>query len=171
MSICGNSKRNTEELIGSRVSESPEAVPKKKGGNPPQEESGCSCDVGDNTCESLLFCDEDEFERANAHIEQAKSHTVDHTHDLGLAMYAQAWIWYRQGRLPDAKSETLRALGIFEKLGLVQDEGKCREILQEIEQAMESQPTSDTGGSPLPPVTFLPLFHRTTMDTDRHSLP
>jgi hypothetical protein len=80
MSICGNAKRNTEELIGSRVSESPEAVPKvrkmgiplrnylyivcklteritylqiysEKGGNPPQEESGCSCDVGDNTCE------------------------------------------------------------------------------------------------------------------------
>jgi hypothetical protein len=75
-----NVGRNTEELIGSWVSESPEAVPKvrkmgipprnylyiackpmeqtaylriysEKGGNPPQEESGCSCDVGDNTCE------------------------------------------------------------------------------------------------------------------------
>jgi tetratricopeptide (TPR) repeat protein len=84
-----------------------------------------------------LFLTEDELDDANTHIEQAKSHAVDNTYNLGRGMEFQARIWYRQSRLEDARSEALGALEIYEKLGAAQDVGKCRELLQEIEHVMD----------------------------------
>ena len=54
-------------------------------------------------------------------------------------METQVWIWYREGRLRDARSEALRALEIYEKLGAVNDVVECRELLRMTEQAMGSQ--------------------------------
>ena len=88
---------------------------------------------------ALLFLAEGELDDANTHIGQAKSHAVDDTYLLGHAMSEQARIWHRQFRQEDARSEALRALEIYEKLGAAQDAGDCRDLLQEIEQAMESQ--------------------------------
>ncbi|KAF9780543.1 hypothetical protein BJ322DRAFT_1112537 [Thelephora terrestris] len=85
-----------------------------------------------------MFCDEGEFNDANAHIEQAKLHAAHDAYDLGCGMGIQADIWYRQHRLDDARSEALGALQIFEKLEAVEGMGNCQRLLQMIEQAMES---------------------------------
>ena len=84
------------------------------------------------------------FDDATSHITRAKSYAVDDAYDLGLAMEMQASIWYPQRRLEDARSEALRALEIYEKLGAEQDIGICRRLLQRIEQAMENKPSSST---------------------------
>jgi len=76
-----------------------------------------------------IFCDEGRFEDANAHVEHAKSQALDSPYDLGLSMYAQANIWFRQSRFEQAKSEALRAVEVFEKLGAAQDLKECRAFL------------------------------------------
>ena len=86
-----------------------------------------------------LFFDEDKFDDAHAHIEQAKSQTGNSIYNLGRAMDMRAWVWYRQRRLEDAKLEALHALEIYEKLGVVKDVEACRDFLQMVERAMKSQ--------------------------------
>jgi tetratricopeptide (TPR) repeat protein len=101
-----------------------------------------------------LFYKEGEFSDALAHTEQAQSHTANDTYSLGRTVLLQARVCYRQHRLEDAKSEALRALEIFEKLGATGDLGRCRTLLQNIEEATESEATenwstsceSDSGG-------------------------
>ena len=77
-----------------------------------------------------LFLDEDEFDDAQAHIDQAKSHTVGHTYNLGQAMEMQARIWYQQHRLEDATSEVLRAIEVFETLGAAVNVEQCKTLLR-----------------------------------------
>ena len=84
-----------------------------------------------------LFCDTSQFNNAQSHIERAKSHTVDDVYKLGRAMGQQAWIWYRQGRLEEAKAESLCAFEIFEKLGATAELPVFRRRHREIELAME----------------------------------
>ena len=88
---------------------------------------------------SLLFLTEDELGGANTHIEQAKSHAADDTYLMGHAMNNQARIWHLQSKEEDARSEALRALEIYEKLGAARDAEDCKDLLQEIGQGMESQ--------------------------------
>ena len=88
-----------------------------------------------------LFRDEHEFDEANVHVDQVKSHAVDSPYYLGRATDLQARIWYRQGRLEDSKSEALRALKIFEELGSAQDAEDCRKCLREVERAFEISST------------------------------
>ena len=95
---------------------------------------------------ALLFSAKGEFDVANTHIVQAKSHVADNTYKQGRAMNLQAWIWYQQHRLEDARSEALGAFEIYEKFGQVQDVGVCRELLKMIEEAMESWSILDAGG-------------------------
>jgi len=64
-----------------------------------------------------LFLNEDQFTDAQAHIEQAKLHAGEGTYDLSLAMMTQCTIWFRQGRLEEARTEAMGALEIIEKLG------------------------------------------------------
>ena len=78
------------------------------------------------------------FGDANAHIERAKSHTVDGTYEMGQAMELQATLWVLQNRIEDAKSEYLRALDVFQKLGAASDVDGCRDLLQVIERRMGS---------------------------------
>ena len=85
---------------------------------------------------ATLFLDERDFDSAHAHIEQVKSHAVDNAYILGCAMKLQAAIWYRQGRLKEAKSEVLHAFGTFGSLGLEKDLKDCRTVLRIIERAM-----------------------------------
>ena len=84
---------------------------------------------------------EDEFDDASSHTEKAKSFAVNDTYKLGRGTDMQARIWYRQRRLEDAKSEALRALEIFEKLGVADEVGDCEGLLQKIEQAMKDRTT------------------------------
>jgi tetratricopeptide (TPR) repeat protein len=88
-----------------------------------------------------LFRIEGNHEAANAHIEQAKSHTVNNTYWLGRAMHMQALVWFQQDRFEDVKSETLHSLGIFEKLGAVREIGASKDLLQLVERAMETRTT------------------------------
>ena len=88
-----------------------------------------------------LFRSEGEFDDANAHIERAKSHTVNDTYDLGCLMYIQGHVWYGQRRLEDSKSEVLHALEIFEELGSTKDASNCRELLETAEQAIKNRST------------------------------
>ena len=89
-----------------------------------------------------LFRDERKFDDANTHIERAKSHAVDKAYHLCRAIEMQALVWYRQGRLEDAKSETLHALEVYDKLGAAKDVGDCRGLLRKIERAMKGHLTS-----------------------------
>ena len=88
------------------------------------------------------FLDQDRFDDANSHIEQAKLHATSNFYNLGLAMEMQARAWCGQRRLEDAKSEALRALEIFENLGAAADVENCKYTLQEIEIAVESRSIS-----------------------------
>jgi hypothetical protein len=88
------------------------------------------------------FGDEDEFDDANTHIEQAKSNTDDGSYYRGLATEMQAGIFYRQFRLEEAKSEILHAMEIYKKLGAANDVGDCKELLRKIERTRAGRPVS-----------------------------
>ena len=89
-----------------------------------------------------LFRDRAGFDDANAHIERAKSHAVDNPYNLALAMEMQATIWHKQHRLEEARSETLRAADVFERLGAAKDLERCREFLRTLGKEL------DTSGQP-----------------------
>jgi len=85
-----------------------------------------------------LFCDEDRFDDAHAHIEHAKSYTTNGAYFLGLATEQQVWFLYKQHRLEEARSEALRAADIFDKLGAAKSVGRCRDLLRVIEEELNS---------------------------------
>ncbi|KAF9781749.1 hypothetical protein BJ322DRAFT_1111675 [Thelephora terrestris] len=89
-----------------------------------------------------LFYYEDELDDTQAHITQAKLHTVDDKYCLGNAMGLQAWIWLHQGSLEDAMSEALGAKEICEKLGAAVGLGGVRDLIQAIEEEMERRATA-----------------------------
>ncbi|KAF9793331.1 hypothetical protein BJ322DRAFT_1034069 [Thelephora terrestris] len=118
-----------------------------------------------------VFLKEGRLDDAQLHIEQAKSFALDDSFYLGLAVYSQAEIYYRQRRLKDAASEALRAQEIFETLGNLKLLESCNLLLQEIEEATESlHPSveSDNNCEPseitvsLAPVDFPPSVHGTS---------
>ena len=115
---------------------------------------------------AILFRDEHEFDDANAHIEQAKSHAANYPRLLGLGMEMQARIWYEQYRLEDARSGASRALEVFVGLGAARDAGRCRELLQTIQRVTDRESISTEpgpGGEPsdhdATSLTALTLLH------------
>ena len=92
---------------------------------------------------SVVFSGEDGFDEAHAHLEHAKSYAVDDPYLLARASRVQAWLLYRQHRFEEAKSEALRALDAYEKLGAENDAENARQFLEEID--------SDARGSGLEP--------------------
>ena len=94
-----------------------------------------------------LFRDKGEFNDATAHTEQAKSHTADNAYYLGRGMEMQAWIWYYQHRLEDARPEALGTLEIYERLGATKDGERCRELLEWIEEATETGHSGESNSS------------------------
>ena len=89
-----------------------------------------------------LFRDEDDFDDAHGHIEQARSHAVDSPYLLGRAILLRAQIYYRQHRLEDSASKALHALEIFEGLGAQQFAETCKDLLRHVERALKSSTTS-----------------------------
>jgi len=85
-----------------------------------------------------LFHDQSKFDDAHAHAEHAKSHAVNDVYHLGRAAHLQARLWYAQGKLEEAESGALHAVDIYEKLGAAGDAEFGRQLLQEIEGAMNS---------------------------------
>ena len=94
-----------------------------------------------------LFRGQGEFDDANAHIKQAKSHTVDNAYNLGRGMETQASIWYQQHQLKDARLEALGALEIYERLGATDNVGSCRELLEWIGEEMETGRSGELNSS------------------------
>jgi tetratricopeptide (TPR) repeat protein len=94
-------------------------------------------------CLAQLFRKEGKFNDAQAHIELAKSHTVNNPYLLGRAMEQQAQFWYEEGRLEEAKSEGLCAVGVYEKLGAARCMECCRKLLQKIEGKTTNLVTSN----------------------------
>ena len=80
-----------------------------------------------------LFLDEGRLDDAQAHIERAKSHTVNSVYNLGRAMELQANAWYKQDRLEEARSEALRATEVFKKLRFSRGMESCGELLELIQ--------------------------------------
>ena len=99
------------------------------------------------------FSEQGKFEDAQTHLEHAQSHAVNHTYLLAQAIHQQAWLWDLQGRFEDAKSEALRALDAFEKLGAANDADATRQLLHQIE------PRDDPRDYGEPLETILPVVH------------
>jgi len=80
-----------------------------------------------------LVFDQGIFSHAHNHVEHAKSHVVNDMYYLGHAMELQARFWYTQHRLGEAKSETLHAVEVYQKLGATRELERCRQLLGEID--------------------------------------
>jgi len=93
-----------------------------------------------------LFFDQGRFDDAHVHVERAKSHAVNNAYYLGCATKLQVTFWCNQHRLEEAKSGTLRAVEIFEKLGAAKDVEDCRKLLQRIDEEMNSLVVSHESG-------------------------
>ena len=78
---------------------------------------------------------ENKFDDAHSHIEHAKSNAINDEYELGCAMEIQAGFWSKQRQYEEAKSEVLRAVDIFGKLGAVEELERCRALLRDIEEA------------------------------------
>jgi hypothetical protein len=70
-------------------------------------------------------------------------HTVNDAYNLGRAMELQARIWYKQGKLGEARSEALCAADVYGKLGDARRVEDCRKLLQDIEERAKKPVTSD----------------------------
>ena len=92
-----------------------------------------------------LFIDQARFDDANAHIQHAKSYAANNhdSYTLARATELQARVWYGQYGLEEAKSEALRAVDALEKLGAVKDVERVRDLLQQIDDGIRSDGTSD----------------------------
>ena len=86
-----------------------------------------------------LFSGKGRFDDAHAHIQRAKPHTVNDPYLLAHASLLQALVWDDQDRPEEAKSEALRALDVFEKLGAANNAEWTRKLIRQI----------DAGGSGL----------------------
>ena len=91
----------------------------------------------------FIFSGEGRFDDAQAHIERAKSHVINDVFKLGRAMELQAKSLYQQHMYEKAKPEALHAADVFEKLGAAQDLEACRELLQWIDEELDSRASSD----------------------------
>ena len=80
-----------------------------------------------------LFSNNNRSNDAHTHVEHAKSHAINDPYCLGRAMELQARILQKERKFEEAKSEALRAVDVFEKLGATKWLEKCREILRDIE--------------------------------------
>jgi tetratricopeptide (TPR) repeat protein len=85
-----------------------------------------------------MFRDEDKYDEAHAHIEQAKLYAINELYKLGRAIGLQAWVRYDQRRFEEAKSGALDALENYERVGAARDAEFCRDLLQKVEQTMHN---------------------------------
>lgn len=74
-----------------------------------------------------------------SHREHAKSHAVRDPYLSAYLMDQQAWVRNEQHRFEEARSEALRALDVFEKLGAASNAELTREILRRIDAERTGQ--------------------------------
>ena len=90
-----------------------------------------------------LFRDQSKLEDAHAHIERAKPHTIASAYFLGRVAELQASVWCKQRRLEEAKSGALRAIDIYQRLGVAQDVEHCGKLLEGIQAELSILAFSD----------------------------
>ena len=95
---------------------------------------------------AILYSEEGKFDDALIHVEHAKSHTENNTLSLGRAFAVSSEVLFGQNRLEEAKSEALRALAVFEKLGMADMVEESRRFLGMIEKKIQEL---DDNGKPL----------------------
>ena len=81
------------------------------------------------------------FDDAKIHAERARSYAADNAYLLARVSQLQAQLWYAQSMFGEAKSEGLRLLAVFEKLGAVSDAERIRRFLR----AIDAQETGEPG--------------------------
>ena len=84
-----------------------------------------------------LFLSKNRLDDAHTHTERAKLHAINDAYLLGRMMQVEARIWWVERRFEEAKSEFLRALDVFKKLGAAKDVEYCRVILRQMEEEMK----------------------------------
>jgi len=87
---------------------------------------------------AMLFFDENKFGDAQTCIGLAKLHAINNAYILGRAMELQAGFWYKQHRFDEAKSEVLRAVDVYGKIGSTECVEHCEKLLRDIEEQMEN---------------------------------
>ena len=93
-----------------------------------------------------LFRCQGRLDDAQAHVEHAKSHAINSAYYLGHATEEQASVLYEQRRLEEAKSEALRAVETYDKLGAVKEAERCKQNLWIIEKALNALVASGQSG-------------------------
>ena len=91
---------------------------------------------------AAVFSDEERFNDTHAHIEHAKSHTINDPYLLGCVMELRARVWCKERKFEEAKSEALGAAGVYGKIGATRNIEGCRAILRDIEEKMKIPVTS-----------------------------
>ena len=86
---------------------------------------------------AVLFFGEKRFDDVHIYVERAKSYAVNDSYPLGRVMELQAGFWYEEGKLEEAKSEALRAVGVYEGIGAAKNMERCKAILRNIENKVE----------------------------------
>ena len=105
-----------------------------------------------------LFSSQGRLNDAHAHIGHAKSYATSNAYLLGCAMQLHVRLWCLQGKREEAKSEAVRAIDVFEKLG---DTGKvetCRRFVQYIAAKTDDPVTGESGFNGEFLETALPLL-------------
>ena len=97
---------------------------------------------------AVLFFRESRFSDAHTHIEHAKPHAVDDLYNLARAMELQAHFLCGESRLEEAKSHFLHAIDVYEKIGATRDVERCRAILRDIEEKVNTPEALDINGEP-----------------------
>ena len=85
-----------------------------------------------------LFLRGNKFDDADTHIQHAKSHATNNTYCLVRTAELQAWSWYKQSRLEEARSGASQAINDYETLGAGMDVVACRELLQDIDEKIKA---------------------------------
>ena len=97
---------------------------------------------------------EGKFDDAQAHIERAKSYAANDAYLLARALWVQAWLWDKQNKTEEAKSEALRALDMFEKFGAAKLAEETRRFLEQIDHRTQGNEQSGSNGG-LPETVLL----------------
>ena len=84
------------------------------------------------------------FDEAEVYLEQLKLHAPHDPFSLGLAMLAQARVWRHRGNLEGARSELSRAIGSYEKIGVLAGTVEIlKGMLQSVEEEMNEKAASN----------------------------
>ena len=92
-----------------------------------------------------LFSTKGKFDEAQPHIERAKLYAANDGYLLARISWVQAWCWGERCMFEEARSEALRALSVFEKLGAANDAEKIKRYLERIDRDAREN-TLGTGG-------------------------